>query len=110
MSNRWLVVWLGAGLTALLFTAPLRAQQVPGGSDDDWEVKRSPFAPQIIARYKAMLERNPHDGLALRKLLELSRQKGNVSALVDEYRKRAQAQPGRGGLAIIVGHLEKRRG
>jgi cellulose synthase operon protein C len=74
---------------ALLALAPLgrTAQAQP----DDWEVKRDPFDKSVVARYKGLLGKAPHDAGALAKLLELYRRYRTVELLKTEY----QAQLGK---------------
>jgi tetratricopeptide (TPR) repeat protein/HEAT repeat protein len=77
---------------------------------DDWSVRRSPFDPRIVARYKALLNRRPNDGYALRKLVSLYRKHRSLKALVNEYRRLAKAKPRSFAFQVILGHLHRRSG
>jgi tetratricopeptide (TPR) repeat protein len=66
----------------------------------DWEVKRSPFDPQLVARYKKALEKNPEDATALHKLTELYKKYKSV----DELARELESNP------AALGELERERG
>ena len=53
----------------------------------DWGVTRDPFDKTVVARYKAILAKNPHDATALARLLEMYRRYKTVDLLKDEYQK-----------------------
>src|SRR5262245_14830252 len=72
--------FLVAAVLALAPVAPSHAQP------SDWGATRDPFDKNVIARYKAILAKNPHDGSALAKLLEMYRRYRTVDALKDEYK------------------------
>src|SRR5512146_2119086 len=78
------------------------ARAQPAG---DWGVKRDPFNPTDIARYKAILRANPHEASALAKLLEMYRRYRTIDLLKDDYRKlldqRADDVPG----LVVMGRL-----
>src|SRR5262249_29428437 len=57
-------------LLILLALAPAMSARA---QPNDWGVQRDPFDKAVIARYKALLAQNPHDGSALAKLLEMYR-------------------------------------
>jgi cellulose synthase operon protein C len=90
---------------ALLGTAaaPARAQ------DDDWSVKQNPFDPRIVNRYKALLEKNPGDTAALKKLVGLYAKYSTVDKLVAEYEAKLAKDPGNFAYALILGHLARSR-
>src|SRR5262249_44512111 len=91
----------GAALVALLLAPP--------GALADWEVRRSPFDPEVVARYQQMLDRDPHDRLALGKLMDLYRRYRSLDALAQEYVRRAARSSGSSDL-VVLGHLERARG
>ena len=88
---------------AAIPAAPALAQ--PAG---DWGVKRDPFNPTDIARYKAILRGNPHDAGALAKLLELYRRYRTLDLLKDEYGK--QADKDDVSAMIVLARLHKATG
>jgi tetratricopeptide (TPR) repeat protein len=53
-------------------------------ADPDWDVRRDPFDARVIARYRAILARDPHDAI-LGRLVALYRQYRTVSALRASY-------------------------
>jgi tetratricopeptide (TPR) repeat protein len=74
---RCVPLWL-----ALMAAAPGRpAEAAPA---DDWEVHRDPFDRSVVARYKGILAKQPHDAGALAKLLELYRRYRTVELLKTE--------------------------
>ena len=84
----------------MLACAPLAAHAQPS----DWGATRNPFDPQVIARYKAILARSPHDATALAKLLELYRRYSTVDALKGEYEKQIEKRADWAAL-IVQGRL-----
>jgi tetratricopeptide (TPR) repeat protein len=81
---------LALALAALPLLAQAQAQaQAPR---DDWEIKRSPFDPRVVARYEAALERDPDDPLALRKLVELYRKYRSIDELLARWKARRSWQ------------------
>src|SRR6185312_3667412 len=83
-----------------LAAAPVHAQ--PAG---DWGVHRDPFDPHVIAAYKAILARNPHDASALAKLLELYRRYRTVDQLAKEYGKILDKRPDDWAALVVSGRL-----
>src|SRR5215831_15457564 len=77
-------------------------------AQDDWEVKRSPFDPRLVARYQNALERDPDDALALRKLVELYRKYRSVEDLLSTYKGKKSWQ-GRAIYADLLAQLGKTR-
>ena len=67
--------------------ATASAPPVLAQGSGDWNVTRDPFDKTVVARYKGILAKNPHDGLALAKLLEMYRRYKTVDLLKDEYQK-----------------------
>jgi tetratricopeptide (TPR) repeat protein len=53
---------------------------------DDWGAKRNPFDPGVVRRYKALLEKDPHDEAALRALVGMYKRYRTVAQLESEYR------------------------
>jgi len=72
------VRWLAALALCLCVVVPATARA-------DWGVTRSGFDAGVVRRYKAILERDPHDAAALRALVTLYRRYKNVAALTAEY-------------------------
>ena len=71
----------------------------------DWEIKRSPFDPQLVARYKQLLRKDPDDAPALKRLIELYKNYRTLDALTAEYAKSKEAAD-----RIVLGHLLRERG
>lgn len=95
-------------LPALLFcaVASLSSATLGHAQPADWGVKRDPFDKTVIARYKSILGKNPHDASALAKLLEMYRRYRTVEELKEEYAK------GKDDWASLVvrGRLERATG
>src|SRR6478735_1754486 len=72
----------------------------------DWGVKRDPFNPTDIARYKAILRSNPHDAAALAKLLEMYRRYRTIDQLKDEYGKLLERNADDVPALIVMGRLQ----
>lgn len=89
------------------FVLALQLVALPARADD-WSIRRSPFDPRIVGRYKALLRRRPNDGYALRKLLDLYRKHRSVGALIKEYRGLARRNPGVYAYQLVLGHLYRR--
>ena len=68
---------------------PLVARAQPA----DWGATRDQFDKNVIARYKAILAKSPHDASALAKLLEMYRRYRTVDLLKEEYQKQVKAAP-----------------
>src|SRR6266850_5701537 len=51
---------------------------------DDWAPTRDPFDPVVVARYRAILDRDPYDASALAKLVELYRKYRTIDRLVHD--------------------------
>lgn len=104
-----------AKLVALAaLSLPLTLAAAPGTAraqeDDDWEVKRDPFDKKVIAKYKAILARNPFDGGALAKLLSMYRRYRTVELLESEYTAQLAKKPGEFATLVVLGHLRKTAG
>nr|MDQ3298473.1 tetratricopeptide repeat protein [Myxococcota bacterium] len=76
----------------------------------DWGVQRDPFDKTVVARYKAILARNPHDASALAKLLEMYRRYRSVDVLKDEYGKALEKEAAEWSAAVILGRLHRATG
>jgi tetratricopeptide (TPR) repeat protein/HEAT repeat protein len=94
--------------TALALTSLLAA--APHARADDWGVKRSAFDPRIVSRYKALLNRRPNDGYAMRKLVRLYKRHRSLTALLNEYRALARSRPKTYAFQVILGHLYRKLG
>jgi tetratricopeptide (TPR) repeat protein len=90
-------------LACALALAPAAiASAQPAG---DWGVTRDPFDKAVIARYKAILAKNPHDAGALAKVLEMYRRYRTVDLLKDEYGKLLDAKAGDWAALVVMGRL-----
>jgi tetratricopeptide (TPR) repeat protein len=99
--------WLRAvGLGLVLTTA---AADRAAAQSDDWSVKRNPFDRRVIARWKAVVEKDPGDAAALRRLWNLYARHSTTDKLIAEYEARLEKQPDRPKLAILVGNLYRLR-
>ena len=96
-------------LAAALAIAPLTST-VTAAPDDDWGVTRDPFDKNVIARYKAILARNPHDASALAKLLEMYKRYRTIDLLKDEYGKVLDKNASDTSALIVLGRLDKATG
>ncbi len=76
----------------------------------DWGVTRDPFDKQVIARYKAILAKNPHDGTALARLLDSYRRYRTVDLLKEEFGKVLAKSPGDTATMIALGRLHRMTG
>jgi len=92
------------GLVIMLLTLA-----VPPSVRADWEVKRSPFDPRLVARYKDLLAKNPDDAYALRELSSLYKRFRTPAALIAEYTPKDGAKPNASSL-VVLGHLLLARG
>lgn len=98
-------------LAAALSLAPLAPPwAVRPAAADDWGVTRDPFDKNVIARYKAILAKNPHDGSALAKLLEMYKRYRTVDLLKEEYAKVLEKTPENAAALVVLGRLNKATG
>ena len=95
-------------LACALTLAPLAPAGV--AQADDWGVTRDPFDKNVIARYKAILAKNPHDASALAKLLEMYRRNRTIDLLKEEYGKVVEKSPTDASSLIVLGRLQKATG
>ncbi len=84
--------WLAVVAICIAVTTAARA--------DDWGVRRDPFDPGVVRRYKALLARDPHDAAALRSLISLYQRYRTVERLESEYR--AQLASGEDWATLVV--------
>src|SRR4029079_19109311 len=91
-------------LALVIAAAPVPALAQPAG---DWGVTRDPFDKTVLARYKAILAKNPHDASALAKLLEMYRRYRTVDVLKDEYGKILDQNANDWGALVVLGRLHK---
>jgi DNA-binding SARP family transcriptional activator len=70
--------WVAALALCLVVCATARAE--------DWGVRRDPFDPTVVRRYKELLARDPHDDPALRQLLALYQRYRTAQKLESELR------------------------
>ena len=73
----------------------------------DWGVTRDPFDKTVVARYKGILAKNPHDGGALAKLLEMYRRYKTVDLLKEEYQKVLDKNASDWAALVVMGKLHK---
>ena len=97
-------------LRPLVLALALGGVVAPVRADPDWTVRRDPFDPAVIARYKAILARDPHDPDALAKLVELYRRHRRVDTLVTEYRTALLADPAAWGVLVVLAELHRASG
>jgi tetratricopeptide (TPR) repeat protein len=91
-------------VTATALPAPVALAQ------GDWSVRRDPFDPAVVARYKAILAKNPADQAALRKLVGLYSRYRSMDLLIREYERVATDKPGDYAAAVVLGHLHLQQG
>jgi tetratricopeptide (TPR) repeat protein len=79
-------------------------------AQDDWSVRRDPFDPQVVARYKAILAKNPADQSALRKLVALYTRHRSLELLLREYEAALARRPDDFATAVVLGHIHLQQG
>ncbi|MGE3768717.1 MAG: tetratricopeptide repeat protein, partial [Kofleriaceae bacterium] len=96
----------------LLFVAALSvgAPSVALAQAGDWGVTRDPFDKAVVAKYKAILARNPHDGTALARLLDMYRRYRTVDQLKEELGKTLAKSPGDTATMVTLGRLHRMTG
>jgi len=97
-------------LALVLALSPAAATTVVHAQPGDWGVKRDPFDKTVIARYKAILAKNPHDGSALAKLLEMYRRYRTVDLLKEEYGKVLARTANDWAALVVLGRLHRATG
>lgn len=94
-------------LACALSLAPIAVATAQPG---DWGVQRDPFDRSVIARYKAILAKDPHDAGALAKLLNLYRRYRTVDLLEQELAKNLDKNPDDTATLIVLGRLHRMTG
>jgi cellulose synthase operon protein C len=108
---RWLSRSLGLALAAALaLHSPFRAPRSALAQPDDWEVKRDPFDKSVVARYKGILGKQPHDAGALAKLLELYRRFRTVEVLKTEYQASLAKKPDDWSALVVLAKIHRTLG
>jgi predicted Zn-dependent protease len=99
-------------LVAALLGATLSLTQGPAAvrADDDWGVTRDPFDKNVVAKYKGVLARSPHDAGAFAKLLDMYRRYRTVAQLEKEYQAVLDKKPGDAATTIVLARLAAARG
>lgn len=118
-------------LCAIVLAWPASAPRVGQAQDDDWDIQRERRAPTppgkrsprpkrraepdaarrdrtdvLIARYRRVLENDPSDSVALRRLLELYRERdGNIDSLIDELDEERADRAKAYGPRLILGRI-----
>jgi len=78
---------------------------VAGAQPADWGATRDQFDKNVIARYKAILAKSPHDASALAKLLEMYRRYRTVDLLKEEYQKQIDKSATDWSALVVLGRL-----
>jgi tetratricopeptide (TPR) repeat protein len=102
-----------ASLSRAVLAVILAATALPAPvahAQDDWDVRRDPFDRQVVARYKAILAKNPSDQGALRKLVALYARYRSVELLIGEYERALAQNAGDHAAAVVLGHLQLQQG
>ncbi len=73
---------------------------------DDWGVKRDPFDRVVIARYKGMLARDPHDTV-LAPLTALYKGYRTITLLESEYHKQLEASPADWSTLVVLARMPR---
>src|SRR5262245_15705764 len=94
-------------LALALACAPVSAALAQPG---DWGVTRDPFDKTVVARYKGILAKNPHDAPALAKLLDMYRRHKTVDLLKDEYQKTIDKDQNNWSALVVMGRLHRTLG
>lgn len=97
----WLVALVVVLSAAAAAAPPAHAQ------GDDWDVQRDPFDKSVVARLKGILARNPSDGDALAKLLNLYRRYRTVALLRTEYETALASKPDDFATLVVLGRLAR---
>lgn len=106
--RRLIVSLPGAVLAGLLAVTALPAPDAL--AQGDWSVRRDPFDPAVVARYKAILAKNPADRAALRKLVGLYARHRSVELLIREYERAVADRPNDYAAAVVLGHVQLHHG
>ncbi len=73
---------------------------------DDWGIKRDPFDRVVIARYKAILSKAPHDSV-LAQLTALYKAYRTLTLLEAEYQKQLEAAPADWATLVVLARLPR---
>lgn len=104
-SPHLLAALLASGAVLAGTPAPSHAQP------DDWGAgPRDPFDKSVVAKYKGILARNPHDADALAKLLGMYRRYRTLDLLKTEYEAQLKAKAGDGPTLIMLGRIARAAG
>jgi tetratricopeptide (TPR) repeat protein/HEAT repeat protein len=106
--RRFAASFSSAVLAVLVAAAALPSQVAH--AHDDWNVRRDPFDRQVVARYKAILARNPSDQGALRKLVGLYARYRSVELLIREYERELAQNANDHAAAVVLGHIQLQQG
>lgn len=102
-----------ASLPSAVLVVILAAAALPSPvahAQDDWNVRRDPFDRQVVARYKAILAKNPSDQGALRKLVALYSRYRSVEILIREYERELAQNANDHAAAVVLGHIKLQQG
>jgi cellulose synthase operon protein C len=99
-----------SAVLAVLVTATVLPAPVALAQGDDWSVRRDPFDPAVVSRYKAILAKNPADQTALRKLVALYARHRSVELLIREYERVVADKPADHAAAVVLGHIQLQQG
>ncbi|MBI2894474.1 MAG: HEAT repeat domain-containing protein [Deltaproteobacteria bacterium] len=79
----------------------------PGSSAQESDPRRRQL-PVLAERYRRALERDPREGFALTRLLEITRElHGSIDPLIEEFRRRVESEAEPFVARMILGHLYK---
>ena len=111
-------VWVGC-VWAVLTVRSLAAQEAPVANGPSEKLTRDKTAPDedareaaVVARFVAVLEKNPRRGTALDKVYAFQVEQGSLDKFIQSFRTKATAtsEPSAASAAMIVGLLESLRG
>ncbi len=77
---------------------------IAGTARADWGPKRDPFDRGVVARYEAILARDPHDP-ALAQLAAMYKRFRTLEVLIAEYDAKLGPGDGDGAVLIVIGRL-----
>jgi tetratricopeptide (TPR) repeat protein len=86
--------WVAALAVCLVVCSIARAE--------DWGVRRDPFDPTVVRRYKELLVRDPHDDSALRQLLALYQRYRTAQKLESEFRATLETREDWATLVVLA--------
>jgi cellulose synthase operon protein C len=101
----------GALLASATLGSPGAVREAAAQDGEGWDVQGGKARDQeILRRYKVILERSPTEGLAFKKILEMSGKGAALDRLIAEYEDKAAKNPKNANMWLIVGHLRKAKG